>query len=209
MATTKASKSVESVANKITVLEAGFNKDFTAKNSLTLSGTAMTQVQILAQLGGYEDLYTAVATAKSALKVAEAALTAALPGIQTFIEGLVAAVKGVLGPRSPLLADFGIAVPTAKAPRTAAQKAVSAALMKQTKAVRGIIGAKQRAKITVSGTPGIVVVGPNGAPLPVSVLPPTPPGVAPGNTGSVAGSVTESSAAPASGSGSSGPATGG
>ncbi len=137
-------------------------------------------------------------------------MSAALPAVKTFIEGLDAAIKAQLGIRSPLLADFGIGVPAAKTPRTAAQKAVSAALMKQTKEVRGIIGSKQRAAITVSGSPGLVVVGPDGAPLPVSVLPPKAPGVAPGNTGSVTeSSSTPSSTAPTSGSGSNSPTTGG
>lgn len=217
MATTAATKSVVGVAKKVNLMEAGFTKDFTAKMSVTVFGTAMTQVQVLAQLASIDALNTAVANAKSALKVAEAAVTAGLPTTRTFLEGLEAAVKAQFGVRSPLLADFGIGVPAAKSTRTAAQKAVSAALMKQTKAVRGIIGSKQRAGITVSGTPGIVVVGPDGAALPVSVLPPTPPGVAPGGTGSVTGaSNTQSSASsapagstpPSSGAGGNGPVTG-
>lgn len=224
MATTAATKSVVGVAKKVAALTAGMNKDFTPKNTLTVAGVAMTQVQILAKLAGIAALYTAVAGAKSATKVAEAALQAALPAARTFIEALEVAIKAQLGVRSPLLADFGIGVPAAKSPRTAAQKAVTSALTKATKAVRGIIGSKQRADITVAGKPGLVLVGPNGAP-PVTVLPVTPPGVAPGATGSVTGATapaaapnTQSTAstAPAgdttpapTGSGSTGPATGG
>lgn len=200
MATTAVTRSVVGVQKKITMLEAGMNKDFTAKNSLTVAGASMTQVQILNQLDSYDDLYTAVANAKSAMKVAEAALEAALPGVKAFIEGLEAAVKAQLGVRSPLLADFGIGVPGASTvKRSSAEKAVSAALTKQTKAVRGIIGPKARSKITVSGTPGLVLVGPNGAPLPVSTLPPLPPGVSPiGGSGSTPASAPAAvSSAPA------------
>jgi hypothetical protein len=226
MGTTAATKSVVGVAKKITALVAGMNKDFTAKNTLTVADVAMTQVQILAQLASLAALYAAVANAKSATKVAEAALQAALPAARTFIEGLEAAIKAQLGVRSPLLADFGIGIPGAKSStRTAAQKAVSSALTKATKTVRGIIGSKQRSDITVSGKPGLVLVGPNGG-EPVTVLPATPPGVPPGATGSVTGASTPAAAVPStqstatpapagsttptpSGSGSTGPASGG
>jgi len=73
----------------------------------------MTQVQIMNQLGTIGDLYTAVANAKSAMKVAERSGGCASGG-EDFIKA-GGAVKAQLGVRSPLLADFGIGVPSTRA----------------------------------------------------------------------------------------------
>lgn len=80
---------------------------------------------------------------------------------------------------SPLLMDFGMKPASAKAkPRTASEKAVAAALAKQTKAVRGPTGKNERAATTAAGKPGLVLVSASGTPMaiPNGVVGPTPPG---------------------------------
>src|SRR5579863_8781563 len=97
----------------------------------------MTAGQIMSRLGAADTLYGAVTAARTALKQALTAYEASLPGLKLFIKNLEMAIKSQFGVDNPQLADFGMK-PLTKAPaRTAAQKAVAAALAKQTRAVRG------------------------------------------------------------------------
>jgi hypothetical protein len=80
---------------------------------------------------------------------------------------------------SQQLLEFGMKPTTGKAkPRTAAEKAVSAALAKNTKAVRGPTGKNLRAATTTTGKPGLVLVSSTGTPIVngIDVGGPIPPG---------------------------------
>ncbi len=164
------------VLAKIAALMAGTTKDIVGKATINVEGTAMTVAQINATLGAAAPLYAAVVTARTEAKTALTAWEAALPALKKFIAAYVLAVKNQFGAGNPQLADFGINPKKAPAKRTAAEKAVSAALARQTKAVRGPTTAKARAKITTQGSPGLVLVSPDGTPIPGGVRGPTPPG---------------------------------
>ncbi|MHB8419871.1 MAG: hypothetical protein ACYDCL_17485 [Myxococcales bacterium] len=151
---------------KVLAMIAGITKDLTTKMSLTVGGLSMTQAAILAKLAAIESLFDAVTSARNGLTVAVAVKNAGAQDAKQFMADLKKAVEAQFGSRSPLLPDFGIALPKAKAARTTAEKAASAALGEQTRTVRGTKGKKQKAKVTVAGSPGVVVVGPDGQPLP-------------------------------------------
>ena len=126
----------------------------------------MTAAQINAKLGTADTLYGAVTAARTVLKTAQAAWEAALPGLRLFIKNYEAALRAEFGVNSPQLLDFGMKPSTGKAkPRTAAEKAVSAALAKNTKAVRGPTGKNLRAATTTQGKPGLVLVSSTGTPI--------------------------------------------
>jgi hypothetical protein len=161
---------------KVNLLSQGVTQNFTAKNSLTLQGTAMTQVAILARLAAITGRDTASTNAKAAWTAALAAKTAAMPADEKFVAELITVIKSTFGAGSPVLASFGIAAPKAKAALTTIQKAISTALSKNTRVARGTMSAKERQSITTTGKPGVVVVGPDGSPL-LTVSP-----VAPGSS---------------------------
>ncbi len=176
MATNNGASNPTAILAKIAAMMAGTTKDIVGKATVTVAGTAMTAAQINAKLGAAAPLYAAVTSDRKTLKTDLAAWEAALPGLKTFMTQYADALKGMFGAGSPQLADFGINPRKAPAKRTAEQKAVSSALAKQTKAVRGPTTAKARAKITTQGTPGLVLVSPEGTPIPGGVQGPTPPG---------------------------------
>src|ERR1700678_4038310 len=154
------------VVNRITSMVAGFQKDFTAKQSLTVNGTSMLQPAILSQLAAVLALLTDTDAARAALANAVAAKKAGAAGTTTFLSQLEAALKSTFGTGNPQLQDFGIAPPKAKKQLTVEQKALSVAAAKGTKKVRGIIGKNQRAAITTQGMPGLAVVDPQGNVVP-------------------------------------------
>lgn len=160
-----------SVSNKKTFLAAvmamiaGITKDFTARMSLMVGGTSMTQAAILAKLGSIEQLWEQITTTKNAYTAAVKAKDAQSQDAKQFMADLKKAVEVQFGSKSPQLLDFGIALPKPKAARTSAQKAASAGVATQTRKVRGTMSKKAKEQITVSGVPGVVVVGPDGLPL--------------------------------------------
>ncbi len=172
-----ANKEADSVVvNRITAMVAGFQKDFTAKQSLTVNGTSMLQPAILSQLAAELALLTATDAARTALATAVAAKKAGAAGTSLFLSQLEAALKSTFGSGSPQLQDFGIAPPKAKKQLTVEQKALSVAAAKGTKKARGIIGKNQRAAITTQGKPGLAVVDAQGNVVPGALTGPTPPG---------------------------------
>jgi hypothetical protein len=183
--------------SKVNLLSQGMTTNFTPKNSLTVLGQAMTQVQIVAQLTAIKGRDTAANLAKSAWTVAVAAKKNAMPEDKKFVAALIAVIKQTFGDASPLLASFGIALPKPKTARTAIQKAVTTALSKNTRVVRGIMSAKERQSITTTGKPGVVVVAPSGQPLlTVGAVPPgssAPPTVTVGATPPAASSTPDAS----------------
>jgi hypothetical protein len=184
-------------------------KNFTAKISLLVGGSNMTQVQILAQLAALATVIGNVTDTKSAWSAAVAAEKAGDVASKQFTTNLIAAIKQALGPSSPLLASFGIAPPKPKAARSAVEKAVSTALAANTRAVRGTKSAKQKQAITTTGKPGLTVVGPSGEPL--LTVGPVPPGSSEPATvtvGSAAGSTPEAGSATGNTAGATAPTTG-
>jgi hypothetical protein len=186
--------------SKLNLLSQGMNQNFTPKNSLMVAGTSMTQAQILAQIAAVYLLDTNVINSKNSWQANVAANRTGKPAATKWVAALVTAIKSALGESSPLLASFGIAAPKTKVARTAIQKAVTDALSKNTRVARGTKGAKQKAAITTTGKPGVVVVGVDGQPL-LSVSPVQPGSGAP-PTVTVAASTVGSAPAAGSASGS-------
>ncbi len=157
------------------VLAAGTKKNIVGKMTILVVGQAMTQAQILAQLGTADEDYTSVQNARSALKQALAAYEAGLPALKTFIENYETALKAQFGPRNPLLADFGISPKKARVNSTET-KAKALAKLRRTRGVRRTMGPKERLKVTADGTPGLALVTPAGQIEPGLLTGPTPPG---------------------------------
>jgi hypothetical protein len=196
--------------NAINLLIAGMTKNFTAKNSLFVGGSSMTQVQILAQLGAEVTLAGNVTDTKNAWSAAVAAEKSGEAANLKFNANLIAAIKQAFGPDSPLLASFGIATPKPKAALTAVEKAVSTALAANTRVVRGTKSAKQKQAITTTGKPGLTVVGPSGQPL-LTVGPVSPGSSEPATVtvgSAAAGSTPEASTATGNTAGATAPTTG-
>ncbi len=176
MATTKkTARTVSVIQNRTDAMIAGFTKDFTAKMSLTVEGSAMGQPAILTQLGGIKTLLTNVDATRKALTAAVAAKKAGTPDAMTFLANLETALKAQFGSRNPVLQDFGIALPKTKAKPTAEQQAISVAARRQTRQARGTKGKKQALEIVAQGKPGLVLVTATGQPVPGALAGPVAP----------------------------------
>jgi hypothetical protein len=111
---------------------------------------------------------------KRALERDLAARDAAILPERDFLTQYSASVLGFLGPKRPELKVFGL--PSGeRRKRTQAEEAVSAALRRATRKVRGTMGPKQRAALTAAGRPGLLLVDPKGNPIGDAALPPIPP----------------------------------
>ena len=197
----KIQSKVQFLASVIAMI-AGITKNLTAKMSLTVGGLAMTQAAILAKLAGIQGLFDAITAAKNALTTAVKAKDDGLQDAKQFMADLKKAIESQFGSKSPLLPDFGISLPKPRAPRKATAVAASVGLMVQTRKAHGIMGKKQRAAITVAGTPGVQLLGPDGKPLPGTegVGAPVPPAPIPGAESAPAdASAGSTSPAPAGG----------
>jgi hypothetical protein len=162
------------VQNRITAMQAGFTKDFTAKQSLAVDGDTMLQPAILTMLATDLSLITNAENARTALAAAVAAKKAGMAQVLKDLANLEAALKQAFGSGAPQLQDFGIKPPKARKALTVEEKALSVASAKGTKKVRGIIGKSQRVAITTQGRPGLVVVNPDGSLAPGALTGPTP-----------------------------------
>ena len=176
MALKIAGRMVAAFANRVSHMVAGFTKDFTSRMSLTIGGVSMTQPQILARLADIAGLFKNVTTAKSAYEVAVAAKSSGLPLARLFMTNLDQALRQNYGKESPVLPDFGLSLPKARRVRTPQEKVISTAHAKETRKLHNILGAQQRAKITVEGKPGLVLLDANGQPIEGALTGPTPPG---------------------------------
>ncbi|HUB06152.1 MAG TPA: hypothetical protein VMB50_04085 [Myxococcales bacterium] len=176
MASNTKTSSPGGFVQKLKALDAGTKKDIPAKSSVTIASSSMTSAQISTQIESYESSYGAVTDARTALKQALAAWAAVEPAARQFVLNYTHALKAQFGANNPILVDFGINPAKPKSSKTAAEKAVSAALAATTKALRGVKGKNQKAAITALGKPGLVLVSPTGQPLASNLPGPTPPG---------------------------------
>ncbi|MHB1845700.1 MAG: hypothetical protein ACYCWW_12810 [Deltaproteobacteria bacterium] len=187
--------------SKVNKLDAGIQQNFTPRMSVSVAGAPMQEAAISAKLSAIAKLFTDAMDAKSALAQKVSARKAGLADAKSFVANLEETLKQLFGPKSPVLQSFGIALPKARTPRTAADKAISAARAAQTKGVRGTKGSRQKQDITVEGKPGLVVVSPTGEAM--HLVPP----IGPGGSGPVSVTVGGGSGS-SSGSNGSGPASG-
>jgi len=158
---------VSLVQNLIT----GANKHFpNAGQTLTFGGATRTVTALTQLLQSYVDLRSAVIASQAATKTKVAAERAQTPPLLAVIDELVAFVKVTFGNQPDALADFGLAPPKARTPRTAEQKAVAAAKSKATRAARGTLGKVQKEAVKGSVTATLVVT-PQAGSLPAMTTP--------------------------------------
>ena len=156
-------------------MQAGTTKDIVGKSTVTVQKVAMTATQINAKLATGDTLYSAVTAARTALKLALAAWTAAEPGLRAFVKAYTQSLRGLFGVDNPELEDFGLIVKVRATP-SVETKAIALAAARETRAARGPTSKKARAAITTAGKPGLVLVSPSGVPIPGPLAGPTPPG---------------------------------
>ncbi len=136
-------------AARVTQLIAGLKKRFpNGSDKLTIrGGSSVTVDAAAAELEKFVDNRTAVTQAQAAAKAKVAAERADLPALDAFISAFEAFVKFTFGSDPTALADFGIAPPRAKKPRTSEQNAAAAAKAKATRAARGTKSPKAKSAI--------------------------------------------------------------
>ncbi len=145
-------------ATRVGQLIAGTRKNFpNVSQAITLEGSPTTIGAALNELQSFIDHRNAVVAAQANAKEAVATEKAAAPALNAFILAFTAFIKQQLGPTAAELADFGIPVAKARAPQTAAQKAVAAAKRKATREARGTTSAKAKKAIHGNVTAQVVV----------------------------------------------------
>jgi hypothetical protein len=137
-------------ATRMAQVITGARKHFPAgSTAITLEGASTTIDAVVNEFQAFIDNRAAIVAAQTTAKNMVAAERTGLPAITALLAAFIAFVRNALGPTSTALADFGIPVRKAPAPKTAEQKAVAAAKRKATRAARGTMGPK--AKLAVHG----------------------------------------------------------
>ena len=152
---------------KILNLIAGFQAKYTPQSTLTVAGHSMTQPQIIAALQAKEAFFENVEASDAAKRQSVTDKDAGLSDAPTLVDDIVAAVRADKGSTSSDLPAFGVEPPKPRKRPDTATAVVAQARRAATRKARGILGKNQRAKITVSGTPGVAVVNPDGQATPV------------------------------------------
>ena len=179
MSTTTTSKATTQASTlaQLQALILGLQKQLPSE-TFTLLSTVFTTPALVTALQGTITTLTAVTAAHAALKVALAAFDAEDTKMGPVILALRRTLQSMYANAPDTLAVYGIEPHRVPAPRTAAQKAASAAKARATRAARGTTSKKQ--KLTVSGNvTGVNIVpitAPTAAPpgQPVNAAPATP-----------------------------------
>jgi hypothetical protein len=163
----------------VQALIAGTQKHF-PNGTFTIGNTAYTTAS-LCQL--FQSLVTAMTSQNAAQANAKDAV-AATKGLQAQVDPVILNYKryvlATFANATPTLADFGIPPPKVRTPRTAEQKAASAAKAAATRAARGTAGKKQKAAVkgNVAGitvTPITMQIVPSPSAQPASPAPSAAP----------------------------------
>ena len=101
----------------------GAQQHLSAKQSITLNGTAMTVGAVLTQLQSFVTNRTDVVNAQAAAKEAVATERAQAPALNVVIDAFEAYVRLTYGPQATTLADFGLAPRKEPAPHTLSARA--------------------------------------------------------------------------------------
>ncbi len=165
-------KQVKRLLAKMKKLAQGFQAHGSLLKKFVVNGVRMTPAQALARLRRSLATDEKAQSLKTQTAQALAVRDKAVLGDEDFVVNLPVALTSAYGP-TPKLEDFGIPWKKTRKKRTAAEEAISAALRLQTRQVRGTMGKKQRAALTVAGKPGVLVVDPSGKPI--GGRPPIPP----------------------------------
>jgi len=192
--TTKATTQADTLA-QLQGLILGLQKQLPS-GQFTLVSTVYTTPALVTALQGTVATLTALAAAHAALKVALAAWDAEEAKMGPVVLALRRTLQSMYVNAPDTLLGFGVEPRKVPAPRTAAEKAASAAKAKATREARGTTSKKQ--KLTVSGNVTGVTITPITAPTaappgqPANAQPATPAAAPP------AAAQVVTSAAPAS-----------
>ena len=158
--TTKATTQADTLA-QLQGLILGLQKQLPS-GQFTLVSTVYTTPALVTALQGTVATLTALAAAHAALKVALAAWDAEEAKMGPVVLALRRTLQSMYANAPDTLLVFGLEPRKVPAPRTAAEKAASAAKAKATRIARGTTSKKQ--KLAVSGNVTGVTITPNTAP---------------------------------------------
>jgi len=144
----------------------------------TFTVTALTQL-----MQDFVDNREAVEASKAATKAKIETERTEAPSQIAVITAFEKVVRGSFGTSADVLADFGLALPKARAPMTAEQKAVAVAKRAATRKARGTMGKVQKKGVKGAVTASLVVT-PQAGPQPTvtaatQATPPAAAGAAP------------------------------
>jgi hypothetical protein len=166
-------------ATRLTQVIAGARKHFpNGAQTLTLDGAPTTIDAVLNAFQAFITARAAIVAAQANVHDLVAAEKAGLPALNALVTAFIAFVRAQLGPNAGALADFGVPGRKTPAPRTAEQKAVTAAKRKATRAARGTMGPKAKQAVHGDITAQLVVT-PAAGNAPAPVAPATAPAPAP------------------------------
>jgi hypothetical protein len=172
---TKAVTQADTLA-QLQALISGLQKQLPS-GTFTLVSTAYTTPTLVTALQGTLTTLTALTAAHAALKVAAAAYAAEGAKMGPVILGLIQTLQAMYANAPDTLAVFGLEPRKVPAPRTAAQKAASAAKAEATRAARGTASSKQKAAIhgNVTGVNIVPITAPTAATQAVTTAAPASP----------------------------------
>jgi hypothetical protein len=138
---------------------------------LTVGGATFTVTSLTQLMQGFVDAREAVEGLKAALRTKVEAERTQAPSQRAVISAFVRIVRGTFGSSADVLADFGLALPKARTPMTAEEKAVAVAKRAATRAARQTMGKNQK-KDMKGAVKAALVVTPIGASAPVAPVSP-------------------------------------
>jgi hypothetical protein len=175
-----ATQSKEDIAVHVTKVIAGTKKRFpNGAQVLTFGGGTHTVDDVTNDLQTFVTNRTAVDSARAATQVALDADEAAAPALLVLLGEYTQFLRTTFGTAADVLGDFDLTPPKARAPRTAAEKAVSAAKAKATRQARGTTSAKQKKSVKGNVTATLVVTPVTSAPAPAPVTEAPPAAASP------------------------------
>jgi hypothetical protein len=142
--------------------------------TLHVGGATFTVTELTKSMQDFVDSRAAVEGAKAALKTKIEAERTQAPSRIAVIAAFERLLRGLFGTSADVLADFGLALPKARVPLTAEQKAVAAAKRDATRKARGTMGKVQRKKVKGAVTAALVVTPVSGSPPTVATPGPGP-----------------------------------
>ncbi len=170
-------------SQKFSKAEAGVQSQIPAKSQETIGGKIETQASLVQIFAAAQAAIAATIAARAQLAALVTSQRAAIQAAEQTYRDLRQWAEVKFGRGSPILAAFGFKQTQPKA-KSSATKAKAAALAKQTRVLHGTDkGKRQRQALTVSGSPGLVLYGADGKPIPGLLPGPVAP-VTQGNAGS-------------------------
>ena len=170
--------------SRVKQLILGMGKHYTnGGDKLPVAGATFTVTELTQFLQDFVNMREAVEASKAATKAKIETERANAPSHIAVIAAFVKVVRGTFGTSADVLADFGLALPKARAPMTAEQKAVAVAKRAATRAARHTMGKtkKKAVKGAVSATlvvtplagsqPAVTTPAPVTAPSPATTVP--------------------------------------